>query len=341
MSWEDRQWADGRSSSPRFGDIWSWALTVGSIAGIRIRLHLVFIIYIVIELIRTLVDSGFGLGTGIMVAMLALLFLVVLAHEFGHCAGSRLTGGHADDILMWPLGGLASCMPANNWSSRFWTVIAGPLVNVAICIVTIPALGLMTGQWWGVALPNPFSGQGLFEMVSLSWAHVGLYLLNLVSLVLLVFNLIPAYPLDGGRLLELLLARRMSAIEAKRFAVRVGVVAAIALGLFGVVFIEAGGWTVLIIAVFCGLTSWQTLKQLEMADEAMLDLGYEQQVDAGAERRQRRQAMQEEREFKRQQGLNDQIDAILDKIAKKGMQSLNARERRLLKQDTQRRRSSR
>ena len=339
MNWEGREWASGGSSSPRFNDIWSWALSIGTIAGIRIRLHLIFIIYIVLELIRSLIDSGFTLPTGIMLAMLACLFVVVLAHEFGHCAGSRLTGGQADDILMWPLGGLASCMPASNWSSRFWTVIAGPLVNVAICIVTIPLLGFITGQWWGVALPNPFLGTGLETVIRLSWVYVGLYLINLVSLMLLVFNLIPAYPLDGGRLLELFLARRMPAIHAKRLAVRIGLVAAIALGVFGVVFIDIGGWTVVIIAVFCGLTSWQTLKQLEMADEAMLDIGYEQPVDAGAERKLRRVAAQQAQEAKKKKAHNDKIDLILDKIAKDGLHSLNAREQRLLQQDTDRRRA--
>ncbi len=340
MSWEDRQWADGRSSAPRFNDIWSWALGIGSIAGIRIRLHLIFIIYIVLEIIRSLIQSGFGVGTGITLGLLACLFLVVLAHEFGHCAGSRLTGGDADDILMWPLGGLATCMPADHWSSRFWTVLAGPLVNVALCLVTIPVLGLMTGQWWGVALPNPFSGQGLVQMVSLSWAHVGLYLINLVSLMLLVFNLIPAYPLDGGRLLELFLERRMPMLRAKRLAMRTGVVAAIALGLFGVVFIDIGGWTVIIIAVFCGLTSWQTLKQLEMADETMLNLGYEQQVDRRAERKQQQVVAQQQKAHRREKDRDQRIDAILDKIAKEGLHSLNAREQRLLKQDTKRRRLS-
>ena len=79
--------------------------------------------------------GGFGFSLGDGLRFVAVLFLVVLLHEFGHCFTARWVGGHAEDILMTPLGGLAFASPPSRPLPTFLTVAGGPAVNVMICVV--------------------------------------------------------------------------------------------------------------------------------------------------------------------------------------------------------------
>ena len=169
MSWEDRDYADDRDKLGRPGGDWrglrpsfdnpfSWAVSLGRISGILIRVHLLFLLFVVIELLRaTQPNHGSSHDFLLAVISMASLFVIVLAHEFGHCLACRWKGGEADEILMWPLGGLAYCRPPQNWVAHFITAAGGPMVNVVLCIVAGLTLGLVTGHWLGVALPNPLS----------------------------------------------------------------------------------------------------------------------------------------------------------------------------------------
>jgi Zn-dependent protease len=118
------------------------------------------------------------------------LFIIVLMHEFGHALACRSVGGTADTIMLWPLGGVAYVNPPQRPGATLWSIAAGPLVNVAL----LPVLG---GIWafsgalhWQSAMPDAYS---LIEAVF--WTNV----------VLLVFNILPIYPLDGGQILRSLL----------------------------------------------------------------------------------------------------------------------------------------
>jgi Zn-dependent protease len=118
------------------------------------------------------------------------LFVIVLLHEFGHSLACRQVGGRSDRIMLWPLGGVAHVVPPPRPAATLWSIVAGPLVNVAL----LPVLGaaFLLAHWSGLRLTLP---------------DVYRFLLTLLIIdgVLLAFNLLPIYPLDGGQIVRCLL----------------------------------------------------------------------------------------------------------------------------------------
>lgn len=360
MTWQDRDYADdpshrlGRPGGdwqgvrPTFDNPMTWSVPLVRIFDISIRVHVVFLIYIIIELARSLAPPAVGTvgptGWALTGLVLGALFAVVLVHEIGHCVACRWVRGEAHEILMWPLGGLAYCRPPQRWQAHFITAAGGPMVNVIIFVILAPVLGLATGRWWGLAIPNPLGiGQG-FAVVSSSWWLLGAYSVHAMSFVILLFNLMPIFPLDGGRLFQAILWPRCGYARSMRLAVYAGYFGAIALGIVGAV---NGSWMLIGIAIFGGVTCYMTVKQLEwtesmVGDEADLFAasrwGYDEapaeeaEVDP-SERRSRR----ERRHAESEAAESEAVDRILAKIAEHGMASLNGREQRLLKRETDRR----
>ncbi len=118
------------------------------------------------------------------------LFGIVLLHEFGHALACRQVGGQANLIVLWPLGGVAYVAPPLRPGATLWSIAAGPLVNVALTPVLGAAWFLSRSAGWGETMPD---------------AHSFLRTMLLINSVLLVFNLLPVYPLDGGQILQSLL----------------------------------------------------------------------------------------------------------------------------------------
>src|SRR5947199_10070552 len=112
------------------------------------------------------------------------LFLIVMVHEFGHALACWQVGGIANRIMLWPLGGVAYVDPPPRPGATLWSIAAGPLVNVALLpvLTVIGRLGRSSG-WW-VAAPN---------------MHMLLRSIWYIDLALLIFNMLPVYPLDGGQ----------------------------------------------------------------------------------------------------------------------------------------------
>ena len=355
MSWRDRDYRDNPSDRfgrpggdwqgirPTFDNPMTWALPIGRYFGIAVRVHIVFLLFVVIQLASSL-GSEAPLAFSLMALYLGCLFGVVLLHEFGHCLACRWTGGKADEILMWPLGGLAFCRPEHHWRAHLATAVGGPAVNVVICVVLAPVLGLMTGEWWGVAVPS-LLGLPYFELKVAAvplWLTLTLFTVHQVSFVLLLFNLLPIFPLDGGRICQAGLWPRWGYVTSMRLAVYVGYIGAIGLFVFGAVLRE---WMVIAIAGFGGITCYLTLKQLQFTEAFMgeqEDLyaqslwGKGEDADEhapagrkGAEKRAETQAETEARE-------SAEVDRILAKIAASGMGSLSGREKRLLRRVTDR-----
>ena len=115
------------------------------------------------------------------------LFLIVLLHEFGHALACRSVGGQAHEIVLWPFGGVAYASPPSRPGATLWTIAAGPLVNVAL----VPILSAL---WWISGSAN--WSDSLNQFIFVVWV---------INLGLLIFNMLPVYPLDGGQILRALL----------------------------------------------------------------------------------------------------------------------------------------
>jgi Zn-dependent protease len=118
------------------------------------------------------------------------LFLIVLLHEFGHALACRQVGGRANQIVLWPLGGVAYVDPPPRPGATLWSIAAGPLVNVALLPILGGAVMFTSGQ---LSLAEMLNAHDLLTRVF--WINVGL----------LAFNILPIYPLDGGQILRSLL----------------------------------------------------------------------------------------------------------------------------------------
>jgi Zn-dependent protease len=118
------------------------------------------------------------------------LFLIVLIHEFGHQLACRSVGGKTSVIVLWPLGGVACVAPPQRPGAQLWSIAAGPLVNV----ILFPILSALL--WLGAQTISDDIPPDWFRFLNHVWT---------INLVLLIFNMLPVYPLDGGQILRSLL----------------------------------------------------------------------------------------------------------------------------------------
>jgi len=171
------------------------------------------------------------------------LFLIVMLHEFGHALACRQVGGNANRIVLWPLGGVAYVDTKPRPGATLWSIAAGPLVNVALVPILTGLDFLSRNMGWSAAMPN---------------AHALLRAVWVINLSLLIFNMLPIYPLDGGQILRSLLwfvlgrARSLMVTTSIGFA---GVVGLIALAIW----IHSLWFGIL--SVFILMNCWQGLQQ--------------------------------------------------------------------------------
>jgi Zn-dependent protease len=171
------------------------------------------------------------------------LFLIVLTHEFGHAMACRQVGGTANRILLWPLGGVAYVDPPQRPGAMLWSIAAGPLVNVALAPVL---LGLMIGTrslGWRDSMPDAYM---LIKMI------FG------IDLGLLIFNMLPIYPLDGGKILWSLLWFPLGRAKSLMVAVVVGMIGIV--GVFAISAFSLSVWGVLV-GVYMLISCWGGLQQ--------------------------------------------------------------------------------
>jgi Zn-dependent protease len=186
----------------------SWSLNIGSIAGTAIRIHITFVLLLVGIFAAGWAQGGIDDAIASL-AFVILLFACVVAHEFGHVFTARAFGVMTPDVTLLPIGGVARLerIPEKP-SEEFLVAIAGPLVNVAIALVLM------------ALTPNHVTLDHLAAMKSSSVSMVdGLAALNLI---LAVFNMIPAFPMDGWHALRALLAIRLGHVRATEIAARIG-----------------------------------------------------------------------------------------------------------------------
>jgi stage IV sporulation protein FB len=211
-----------------------WSFPIVNVAGTVVRVHVTFLILLAWVGLVFLFKAGTGEAVGALVFTIAL-FGCVLLHEFGHVFAARSFGIRTPDITLLPIGGLARLekMPEQPWQELI-VAIAGPLVNVVIAIVLFVVIG---------GIPD-FTDPAMLSFTS---PVALLSRLMVINVWLVIFNLIPAFPMDGGRVLRALLAMAMPYAKATSVAATVGQAFAV---LGAVIGLFTGNFILMLIALF-------------------------------------------------------------------------------------------
>jgi len=197
-----------------------WAWNLGEFAGIRVQVHATFLLLIGwVALIHWRAARTLEATLAGIIFTLAL-FLCVVLHEYGHALTARRYGIRTKDITLLPIGGLARLerMPENP-TQELWVALAGPAVNVVIA--GILAIWIAVTAGWSQLDGMAVSGGSFAER------------LLVVNVFLVAFNLLPAFPMDGGRVLRALLARRVEYTRATQIAASIGQGMAFLFGFLG------------------------------------------------------------------------------------------------------------
>jgi Zn-dependent protease len=333
MGFQDRHYYRDRESGPFNPFMWLFSGTVHlfTLAGIRVEAHASLLVSIVAVL---LLGLGYGFTWQDRVQSMSMLFLIILLHEFGHCFAARWVGGDANHILMWPLGGLASADPPRRPLPTFITVAAGPAVNLLICIVCGAFLFVTIG--WLPWNPARFVPMGDFRswLNAIRWASW----IYQMSYFLLIFNLLPIYPLDGGQMLQSILWPHIGHYKSSNISYIVGMIGS---ALMCAVGLASSNLLLVAIGASCLLTCYTGRRMLIAQGEFGMDDGIDyraayENFSPRPSRRSTRRAAQKAARIARAEQLEQQrIDDILAKVSAHGMHSLNWLERRALKKATE------
>ena len=194
-----------------------WSFTVGRIAGTAIRIHVTFPLLLLWIAANDYANGGIAAARSSVILVL-LVFACVLAHEFGHILVARRFGVKTPEVTLLPIGGVANMerIPEDP-GQELLVALAGPMVNVVIAVLLILSGGIVFGDLASIDIEKAGLLQGL----------------AMINISLVIFNLIPAFPMDGGRVLRALLAMRLGPLRATEIAVRIG-------QFFAFVFVSAG-----------------------------------------------------------------------------------------------------
>ncbi len=320
------------SNSGLFG----WSFSIGTWFSTRVRISFLTPVLALILMYRL------ELRPGLIATILTLVSL--LAHEFAHIFAARATGGDGNEIVLSPFGGVAMVHPAGTFLSRLVVPASGPLINFAVCLGLMPVL-YSQGQDI-TTLMNIFNYNAL-DLRSQA-APLVCQLAFVVNWLLLWINLIPVHPLDGGRMLQVVLTEQFGSEVSNRVYLKIGVI-------FGVVFLVAGLMFDLTLVV--GIGAFVLLLNMEEAyrmrtadayDDSFMGYDFSQgytslerhEVDSGepaepqpgvfARWKQARQEKREEEERVRSEEDSRQLDDILARLHDVGYDALTMAEKRVL-----------
>jgi Zn-dependent protease len=212
------------------------------LAGVDLFLHWTWFLVAIIE-----IENRQGRYSSVLwnVFEYLALFLIVLTHEFGHAMACRQVGGTANRILLWPFGGVAYVDPPQRPGATLWSIAAGPLVNVALMPLLFAAFFMGRSLGWAHTMPD------LYKFLRAVLA---------IDIGLLVFNILPIYPLDGGQILRSLLWFPLGRARSLMVATIVGLLGIV--GFFGLAVFFHSTWTGAI-AVFMLINCWAGLRHAQ------------------------------------------------------------------------------
>jgi stage IV sporulation protein FB len=215
----------------------AWSLSIGRIAGTDIRIHFTFLLFL-IWIFAANYASGGRAAAWTSTVFIILLFGCVLLHEYGHILTARAFGVATPDVTLLPIGGVARLerIPEEPYQ-EFLVAIAGPAVNVVIALVLIVFAGANLSPQYLATVDS--AGVSMVDRLAA------------VNIFLVLFNLIPAFPMDGGRVLRALLAIPLGFVRATQIAATIGQGLAFAFGIVGLFYSPM----LILIAVFVYLAA--------------------------------------------------------------------------------------
>jgi Zn-dependent protease len=343
-------------------DPFAWSIPFGRLFGITIRIHFFFPFVVAAMILRAAFAKDAVPGGWIDVAIISgLLFLSVLLHEFGHCFAARSVNGDAQEVLLWPLGGLANCDVPHNPRAHLITAVGGPAVNLVLALTCALVLGLgwslqphwsLEGYRGRILAPDGTPWTWLYTwsgdptayspysvpvlLTHFFWVNYIGFLLNVVLI---------GFPLDGGRILQSILWKYIGYRRAMLSAIYAGFLTMFAVGLYAIV---KSDLLFLCLAVFIYASCKQQWIILETGGEEQL-FGYDfSQGYTSLERddtppmpvkpkqnwwqrwRQRRAERKAKEAAQRREADERRLDELLDKVARQGIESLTDEERRFM-----------
>jgi Zn-dependent protease len=322
----------------------SWSVPIGRLFGITIKLHVFFPVVAVALILRDGLHKDAGPGDWMIACgLMALLFFSVLLHEFGHCFAARWVDGDAQEILLWPLGGLAFVEVPHTPRANFITVAAGPLVNGLLCLAAGAALSYwaaiplrpLFSPWWDAFHDHAFENLShQYWLARFFWVNWLLLLLNMVLI---------GFPMDAGRMFQCALWPRLGFRQATLAAVFAGFITALVVGVYSIVQQDV---LFLCLALFIYATCRQQMLILEHGgEESVFGYDFSQgytslERDQPAPRRRRQNFWQRwwhqraqrkmQREMERREAEERRMDELLEKVQRQGLQALTDEERRFM-----------
>lgn len=317
-----------------------WSLSCGTWFDTQVRVS--------IFLIPVLAIVGYQLGSlKLGLIFCTLYFLAILMHEFGHVVAARQTGGNGNEILVWPLGGLAFVQPSESFASQMMTTAAGPLVNFAMCAITLWPV------WSAGHLPEAFYPLRI-PVIALEGSTIVSDLLLLVfctNWVLLAINLLPVFPLDGGKMVQVCLRSRYGTEGALDLSMKIGYVAA-AIAMGAGLALE-NHWVVFLGAILfiMNMAEATQTRPSDNFDDSFMGYDFSQGYTSLEKSRETRpprrpgffERWRERRRVEKQKRLQlqeeqeqQQLDALLQKVHTSGIESLSDSERRKLQHMSER-----
>jgi hypothetical protein len=311
---------DFRAARPRFESPLSWSLPLVRLGSVSVRVHAAFLLFIAVECLRaSLPGLGRSLGFVPTLEVLGSFLALSMLHEAARWLALRRAGWDLDEWLLWPLGGLSTPGASEGSLPSLRAEAAGFAALAGVGVIVGGTLYALRGDLWGTAIPEPWTWDG-YARLSIGGAGAlveVLFLLQWTVVVMLLLNAIPAFPLDAGRAFASRCVAALGWSAGLTRASRVGTASSVVMLVGG---LALGAWTLTFASLLLWIAARETL--LRVADsDAWISNARPQETRSEAE-----------------PGDQAELDRILEKINRQGMESLNFLERRRLRAATKRRR---